>query len=206
MQNYTRKKRREEPVKNAKPVKNYKPTDDDLRWIKFIQQGKIFFSSMLLNYNFMIDTEIFSNHFSIFDGVWPIDSDEVLETHGTEIQKELLPWIQKEYDSGHLFQYEYWRSFRDPSTITRSFFGYKRMFQYKHHYFQLSIEIGCDTYKSCSYCPKTRMPVHFELAYYGWKDEKYSMLQPNNHIPIPMDDMIMPESEWKGERKLHILN
>ena len=191
MPTYTRKNRREEPVEKVKPA-------DELPycWEEFLKEGERAYDYMIHNYEKMVDIDAFKNHFTMYDGIWQIGSIEVLENHGDEIQKVLLPWIKKEYESGQLFQKENWKPFRDPDLINWSNFGYKKMFQYKQYYLQLSIGAECENYKKCIYCTKTNNALHFQLLYYGWKDDTTMMIQPDNRVSIPNDDMIMPERLW----------
>ena len=70
------------------------------------------------------------------------------------------------------------------------------MFQYKQYYLQLSIGSECEYSTNCIYCNKGQRNVHFQLLYYGWKDDTTTMIQPYNNVQIPKDDMIMPERLW----------
>jgi hypothetical protein len=83
------------------------------------------------------------------------------------------------------------------------YFAYRKLFQYKHYYFQVAMETFCEI-DECKYCRHTKdvyfeeceeNSQHFILALYGWKIETSDKLQPYNKILIP-DDNIMPYDDW----------
>ena len=164
-------------------------------WTKFLKEGELYFDYLLHNFEFMLNTDFFNNHFDIFNGIWHIDSDDITPSERIELKNELLPWIKTEAESGQLFKKEFWKPFRDPEVLSFMFFGYRLFFQYKHYYFQLSLMPGCDNYKSCIYC-NSKPTVHFDLAYYGWKDDTSLMIQPDNYVYLPSSNMVIPEPYW----------
>lgn len=152
------------------------------------------FGYMLHNLDAMFDGDTIVKHFDIFDGSWQIDSDEIKELVGAEIPKDLLPWIKKEAEEARLLNHMNWKPFRDPSCLTSMYLGYKKMYHYKQYYFQLSLLSLCG---ECEYCAKGESRIHFELAYYGYKEEYEVNLHPYNHYVV-LPDMMMTENYWKS--------
>ena len=177
---FTRKKRHEESVKQ------YKPSNGELQWIRFVEEGKRYFNDMLYNFESMTDESNMIKYFCIEPYTYGIDedevyeqysddkyiqiSDEVYEQHNKEIIKVLVPWIKKEFEEQRLFQITNWKAFRtsDPNNI---FLGYKTMFQYKKYYFQLGLDSVWNNRNHSS----------FILIYYGQKNEDESQIQSYNY-------------------------
>jgi hypothetical protein len=172
-----------------------KPFDN--KWSTFLKEGEILFDYMIKKYNIMItddrikNLEIFGIH-----GQFYSESRYLEKNHLVEIKKELLPWIQQQYESGQLFEKSNWKPFRNFTDFLTSTFGYRVMFQYKEFYFQLTLDsyypfdVGLkdDEYNEYDW-------VCFNLALYGWKEDDKEKLQPDGMI-IPPDN-IMPESYWE---------
>lgn len=196
MPNYTRKKRREEPVK---PIETYTPTVFDKIWINHIQQGKLFFNTMLYSINFMFDGETSIKHFDIQPAYYGTDVDELKEVYSDEIQKELVPWIKNEYEEGRLTNYIYWKTSRG-AEYHDVYFGYRKMFQYNQLYYQLSISLCCENCDNCKYCERGENRTHFELLYYGINeyDEHSNTYSANRKFVQP--DMMMTERYWKSAK------
>jgi hypothetical protein len=173
--------------------------DNDSDWGKFLKQGDVLFDYMIHNFDFMFDNGSIK-HFIIWYGIRDLMStcEDIEEEHGTEIQKELLPWILKEHEEGRLFDKANWKPFRDSDIMTTMYLGYNKMFQYKEYYFQLTLDDWCDKTLQCYYCQRGeyKNKTHFQLAMYGWKKEGTDKLQPDNRVSIPPDN-IMPECYWK---------
>jgi hypothetical protein len=76
------------------------------------------------------------------------------------------------------------------------FLGYRKLFQFKHYYFQLTISSSCENITSvCKYCEKEDYGRHFGVALYGWRDISHMNLQPVNVLHI-LDDNLIPEKRW----------
>ena len=163
---------------------------------RFLIEGDILFNSMITNYQEMFNPNMTVKHYCIRDeGVYDNGSKEVSDKYDDEIQKVLVPWIQNEHESGRLFTKTLWKPFRDRYAPNQMILGYKNLFTFKHYYFRVVLECGCFP-EECKYCDGNTDNVHFELIIYGWKDENYDNLQPDND-PIPIDNML-PERYWRG--------
>jgi hypothetical protein len=172
-------------------------------WHVFVEEGEKLYNYLINNYNKMLDKDNIP-HFYIRNWYYYIeDIDNIYESYGEDIEKELLTWIQNEYKENRLFNRELWKPFRGNHTSYEMFNGYRKLFQYKHYYFQLGIEPRCENDDDkCIYCidysNRSRVQIipHFYLALYGWKKDNSDMLQPYEKVKIPLDN-IMPERDWK---------
>ena len=165
-------------------------------WKRFVEEGNELFDYLIHNYDHMIDDTTIK-HFNIREGMCWLNEyiNTIKSTYNNDIQQKLISWIKKEFESGNLFKNEKWKPFPDDYAGTDMFFGYRKMFQYKHYLFQLAIEWGCRI-DDCIYCKKNDNMPNFCLAFYGWKDTAYKNLQPSNLFSL-LDDDTMPESYWK---------
>jgi hypothetical protein len=162
-------------------------------WDRFLIEGDEDFSFMIREFKMMIkDDKI--REFGIIDlrnNLYKeVEELESLYIH--DIEKELIPWIYNEHESGRLFEKKNWKPFRDLLSLTTSFLGYRIMFQYKQYYFQLLLD-------TCYYNSKNNYNYNvtsFILTLYGWKDDNYENLQPDNVAPIPSNNY-MPEWYWE---------
>ncbi len=173
-------------------------------WNDFIIEGDALYNHMINNFNSMIDeNEI--KHFKIIDGIYRHidDTEKMTEEYYNSIQLELILWLKNEYEEERLFDKTLWKPFRNQSFLSYMYYGYRKLFQYKHYIFQLAIESYCEL-DECKYCNHTKdinfsicceNSQHFCLALYGWKEEGSNMLQPYNDSIIP-DNNIMPEEHW----------
>jgi hypothetical protein len=173
---------------------------NNLHWDKFLVEGDILYNYMLNNFENMFDGDSKIKHFDIVCGLFALTEyiDEIKEQYNDDIQKELILWIKKELEENRLFQKDSWKPFRDPDLIIYMFFGYRKMFQYKNYYFQLSLSTDCEYNDECEYCKNKENTRHFGLAFYGWKDINKEKLQPDNLLFVPSDNII-PESFWRRE-------
>lgn len=171
-------------------------------WNDFLIEGDELYSLMTNNFDSFIDGNTIK-HFCIIDGIYKRikDTDEMTNEISNDIEKELLPWIKKELEEGRLFDKTIWRPFYNICAITRMYYGYKYLFNYKEYIFQLAIEKYCEL-DECTYCNTNNTTSicclnsqHFCLALYGWKEEGSNMLQPYKNSMIP-EDNIMPEQHW----------
>ena len=178
-------------------------------WNKFLERGAILFDYMIHNYDTMIDTDTLTiKHFNIIYGFyWLVDYiNDIKNVYSKDIQQELIPWIQHEFESGELVKSKNWKPFRDSYDPTDSLFGYRTMFHFKHYWFQLCMDWGCSVtdHQSgkqnaiCMHCIKGVYHSNFILALYGWKETGESELQPEAIFTIPEDHRI-PESFWMHE-------
>jgi hypothetical protein len=167
-------------------------------WKSVAKEGNELFEYLIQNYYNMLDGEDKIKHFDVgFGWYWLIgDAFKIKMKDSDEIQHELIPWIKREFNEGELFKKKNWKPFRNQDTIIYMFLGYKRLFQFKHYYFQLTLSSDCENDTiNCKYCQKEDYGNHFGVALYGWKDINYDKLQPVNVLHILEDNMI-PESHW----------
>jgi hypothetical protein len=167
-------------------------------WDKFLIEGHTLFTYMIQNFGTMFDGDTKIKHFDIESGVFGICDyiDDIKETYSDDIQIELIQWIQREMEETTLCQSSNWRPFRDQDLFLYMFLGYKKMFRYKHYYFQLILLSCCEQCDTCEYCKQEDNRIHFAVALYGWKDETKDSLQPYNIFTILHDDL-MPDSFWR---------
>jgi len=152
---------------------------------------------MIHNFKNMFDGDLIK-HFNIRNGIYHLNNEpnEIKDKYSNDLQKELIIWINKEFEANELFKSNNWKPFRDQDILTYMFFGYRKMFQFKQYYFQLTLDTNCDTYESCEYCKNKTNLIHFKLALWGWKEDGKENLQPDNIISI-LSDNIMPDHYWK---------
>ena len=175
----------------------------DDNWSDFLIEGDILYNYMITNFNDMFKDENTIKHFDILDGHYIniYDTYEIRIQHGTNIQKELIPWIKKEIKENRFFDKTLWKPFRDQHTFSDMYLGYRKLFQYKQYIFQLSILSSCSL-DTCEYCDVTsdkyclENSKHFMLALYGWEKDNSIMLQPYGQVRIPEDNMML-ERHWK---------
>lgn len=171
--------------------------NESFYWDKFLIQGDEFFYYMTYNFENMFDGESNIKHFYIRYGRRELmcNAEEIYDEYSDDIQKELIPWIKKEFEKNNLLEKINWKPFRDQDLLNYMYLGYKRMFQYKEYYFQLAIDNEWSETENCKYCINKEYYPHFVLALYGWKDNSCENLQPDNCVSIPSDN-IMPEWYW----------
>jgi hypothetical protein len=197
---YTRKKIRE---RTPEPEK-IKINGSDYMWSSFLREGDILYNYLINNFEELFDGNKIK-HFGFRDGLYRgvTNIDEMNDTYSIDIQNELIPWIKKELEENRLFKKELWKPFRDQYSLSDMYLGYRKLFQYKHYYFQLAMETYCDL-DECVYCGYTidkphyfyeKNSKHIKLAPYGWKNENSNMLQPLCKVEIPSDN-IMIERHW----------
>lgn len=166
----------------------------DHTWNSIVKEGEDLFNYMTNSFEEMFDGTIIK-HFDIrYEDRYDVGSEEVKEEYGEDIHNELVSWIRKEKEEGYLFDSKIWKPFRDKATHTDGYIGYRRLFRYKHYYFQLIVELGCEL-DECNYCKIGDRKNHFVLTLYGWKDENIPTLQPDNHVTVLADNLI-PDVDW----------
>jgi hypothetical protein len=164
-------------------------------WKPCIKESKKSFDYMINNFNSMFDKDTIK-HFYIkyVSNDTMYYADDISEQYGVDIHRELIPWIKNEFEKITLIQINNWKPFRDSYLYTNVYLGYKKLFQYKQYYFQLTIDNSIrDDTNDCKYCKNGDSLIHFELALYGWKDIN-NKLQPSNDI-IPLDNLFS-EKVW----------
>jgi hypothetical protein len=167
------------------------------RWNEFLEEGDELYTFMVNNFENMFDGESIIKHFDIRrfyfsevnTAVDMLDDEEY-----TDIQKELSTWVKKEKQEGRLFDKTLWKPFRDFDLI-EMYNGYRKLFQYKHYYFQLGMETVC-MIKDCPYCDPEEDETaskHFVLEIYGWEGEDKIGYPYRCDIP---EDNIIQERYW----------
>jgi hypothetical protein len=171
----------------------------EIYWKSHVEEGKKLYDYLITNFHDMFDGDIIK-HFN-FRYVSPLNIpyiNEIKDKYLNIIQPELIFWIKNEFNDNCIFDNNNWKPFRDRYEIDLMYLGYKKLFQYKQYYFQLAIESDIlDDRVDCKYCKKGDSLIHFELALYGWKDEKNDKIQPYNEFIINLDCM-MPEKDWNN--------
>jgi hypothetical protein len=168
-------------------------------WPRFEEEGKELFRYLTNNFEELFNEDGTIKHFTLRDaGCYDLGTEEITEKYGKDIEKELIPWIKNELDTKCLFDTIMWKPFRDTYHMNVMYLGFKKLFQFKHYYFQLAIENECNVqyYNFCEYCEKTKFTFCFTLVLYGWKEDTSEKFQPYN-IDIIKSDNIMPENDWK---------
>ena len=146
-----------------------------LCWDRFLVEGEVLFKYMKSNFDDMLDGDAKIKHFDIRDEVcYDYGSQELKQVFGTEIQKELVPWIKKEFEENRLFDNTLWRPYRDVYTLHDMYLGYRKLFSFRPnydnypdllesnilppeinikgtYYFQFSIDAECDE-ETCNDC------------------------------------------------------
>jgi hypothetical protein len=170
----------------------------------FGEDGYSLFDYMIHNFSSMFDGYDKIKHFDVISGVYDLRMDvfDIKKQYFDDLQRELIPWIQKEFENNELFQSTNWRPFCDPFILTSKFLGYRTMFQYKQYIFQLSLLDWCHDCYSCNDCKEDDYTdcIHFYLSLYGWKDDIHEKLHPYNYITLS-DNNRLPESLWLNGNK-----
>ena len=194
--NSTRTTQKKERIKEVEEVK------EDITWNRLKREGETLYDYLIHNYDKLFDGDNIK-HCYIRDGIYCniADTDEIYEKYGQDIQLELLPWIQNEFNENRIFDKTLWKPFRDSYTLYHMYLGYRKLFRYKHYIFQLSMESECSDF-DCKYCIdyidniEPVITPHFCLALYGWKEENSDMLQPYKMTIIPIDNMML-DKHWQ---------
>lgn len=174
--------------------------DDDEHpfWDRFVEDGQCLFHRMTCEYDTMLEGDSIVKHVGFrVSGYGHIDSkilDTIKQEHGEQIQKELVPWIRSQHRGHMLFSPINWKPVNDMYVLHDMYMGYRKVFRYQQYYFQLSLSEGCH----CVDCLTRRngIPIRFEVALLGWKDDTSDKLQPNNKMLIPASNLL-PYSFWK---------
>jgi hypothetical protein len=186
--NQTRKQRYEEKYNEKKRIV-------DTTWIKFVNEGKLLFNFMFHNFTFMFDGDSSIKHFNIESDLYGLNIDKLNELYFNDIQKNLIEWIKNEYDRNQLTNPIYWKPFRTVDYVD-IYLGYRYMFVYNEYYFQLSLRAWCS---GCNYCETEKSEIHFNLTYYGSKENSNDMfLQPYNRYVVSPDNT-MTNHFWSSK-------
>lgn len=167
-----------------------KETEPKLSWMdkkraEIIKQCDQLFDDMVNHYDIIFDGDT-TREFTIESGTWRVSTinDEIYEKYGSEIQKELILWIDNERVQGSLFNKSNWRPFYYYDLFI-NYMGYNKFFIYKNYYFQLEINYI------------NQHPLSFYLMLYGWKDPDNEKLQPDNCAVLTSDNII-PTYYWNN--------
>jgi hypothetical protein len=102
-------------------------------------------------------------------------AEEIEKRFGEPLKRAYSLWLQEEHMHHRLLDRAYWQIYRDPRDFIYSYLGYRRLFVYQEHYFQVTYE------------------NRFYLTLYGWTEDSCDTFMPERkHTP---DDMI-PEFHW----------
>ena len=192
---FTRRNRR--VVIQEKTTKSY---SDEVFESFVIQKQGIYYDYMVNNFDSMFNGEQTINHFHIRPGLFGLwaDADDLKEEYGKHIQQDCIRWIRNELLEDRLLNLNNWTTIQDPDNYNDMFLGYIKMYQYKQYYLQLALEDSCSECIDCDDCKKNKYAIHFELAYYGWKDAQTNTLHPLNYFVVSSDNM-MPEQYWNAK-------
>lgn len=178
---------------------------DIRRWGEFVKEGNELYNYMLNNFNDMINEKSI-RHFDVEIGTYNMTRyiDDIKERYFYDIQKELIPWIKREFNNKELLEYNNWIPVRDPDVLTIMFLGYRKMFQFNKYIFQLTITSQCNN-ETCENCKlgESIATNHFSTALYGWREENKVNIQPTDVYPL-LQDNIIPDSLWYWDRKYSI--
>jgi hypothetical protein len=188
-----RPKKRRDSVDSQKSDDSWNSDDS---WKEIVKENNKLFDYMTANFQSMYDGDLIVKHFEIrYEYTNDSGSKEIMNKHGDNIQKELIPWIYKEYREHRLFDTTNWMPFRDSYNHRWSYLGYKILFNFQNYYFKLGIEEQCDI-KGCVYCQNNENQIHFQLKIYGWKEnENDTFLKPFYNRPVPSNNII-PDKDW----------
>ena len=161
-------------------------------WDRFLREGEELYNYMIKNILSMIDDNNM-NHFDIKPDYsnLEVDCSIIIKEHGDDIKKELVKWIKQEYNNKTFFDDQMWSPWRDPQFESFMILGYRKLFQYKHYYFILCIDCGCDII-NCQYCiDDDNDNIHFELLLYGWDKNIYDTIRPSIFRSITSGNIII---------------
>lgn len=171
-------------------------------WERVVKEADTLFNNLLQNYDKMLDGDDKVKHFDVLYGrnLYMDAAREIRKTYHYEIQRELVPWIKNEFQTGELFKMENWRLYRDRYAMSTIYLGYRKLIIFKQFLLQLTISFYCDNdvYK-CDYCEKEDYyGSAFSVALYGWTDmihvepceQKYAFIRNDPN------DLMIPESHW----------
>lgn len=103
-------------------------------------------------------------------------AEEVEKRFGEPLKRMYAQWLQEEHAHNRLLDRSNWQIYRDPRNFVDSYLGYRRLFVYQQHYFQV-------TYENRLY-----------LTLYGWTEDSYTFLP--DQIDLP--DQTIPDRHWFG--------
>ena len=103
-------------------------------------------------------------------------AEEVEKRFGEPLKRMYAQWLQEEHAHNRLLDRAYWQIYRDPRNFVDSYLGYRRLFVYQQHYFQV-------TYENRIY-----------LTLYGWTEDSCTFLP--DRIDLP--DQTIPDRHWFG--------
>jgi len=105
-------------------------------------------------------------------------AEEVNKRYGEPLKSAYSTWLHEEHACGRLLDRTYWQIYRDPRNFISCYLGYRHLFVYQEHYFQVSYDVN-----------------QFCLTLYGWTDGSFDTFLPERKHKILPDHMI-PEFHW----------
>ena len=189
-----RPKKRRGSVDSQESIDSWNSDDS---WEEIVKENNKLFDYMTQNFESMLEGDEIVKHFEIrYEHSRDLGSEEIMKNHGNDIQKELNPWIRKEFIEHLLFNSTNWKPFRDGYNHNWTYLGYKVLFVFQKYYFQLALEEQCAK-EGCKYCQNNENEIHFQLIICGWKEnENDTFLSPYENFPV-LPNNIMPEYYWK---------
>jgi hypothetical protein len=162
----------------------------NLCWNKFLLNENNYYKCLTDNFENYFD-EDHIKHFDIkdWDSGYHYDAHELKIKYNDDIQKELIKWIKKEVEEQRLFQKNNWKPFCDRTYIAEMYLGYRKVFQYDDHYFQLGMDYECYV-DNCKYCETNPLLFRFLLLVY----------RPNEPEILESNDFMMPEKDWNYQK------
>ena len=104
-------------------------------------------------------------------------AEEIEKRFGESLKRAYSLWLQEEHAHCRLVDRTYWQIYRDPRNVRYSYLGYRRLFVYQQHYFQVTYDSN-----------------RFYLTLYGWTDDSCTFLP--DRIDLP--DQTIPDRHWFG--------
>jgi hypothetical protein len=176
-------------------MSNISSKENHPRWNKWMNEGIAMFNCMNININKMFEqndtNDKIIKKFEILGSTYHMIcyENEIQEKYKNDIQSDLILWINAELDRGELLQSVNWMPFPTGEDVCYMFLGYRYLYVWNNHYFQLSLD--------SQYNINGELTTYFILSYYGWKEENNTKIQPSNYFIIPPDNRI-PDETWNN--------
>ena len=163
----------------------YSNTPPFLEW--FLQKAETSYAHLVAH----VDDEICEERIisipdigAFWDQYYECDpyAEEIEKRFGEPLKRMYAQWLQEEHAHHRLLDRAYWQIYRDPRNFVDSYLGYRRLFVYEQHYFQV-------TYENRMY-----------LTLYGWTDESCIFIPDlvERGIVLPTPDQTIPDRHWFG--------
>ena len=160
---------------------SYRYSEEPPCLLRFLEEAETFYTHLVEN----IDDETSEERIlpieyigSFWDRDYECDSyaEEVEQRYGEPLKRAYQRWLCEERACGRLLDRACWQIYRDHRTIVSCYLGYRRLFVYEQHYFQVSYDMN-----------------QFCLTLYGWTDGSCDTFLPERKHTLA--DMI-PECHW----------